>query len=334
MWLTVLGIIILCAAIIDLLWTTLGTHGGGPVSAPMTSVMWSVFEKIGKKRRHRLLSFVGSIILFDVLVFWIAMVWIGWTLVFYGRHAIVDSSSGKPSDFPSVITFVAAQMFTPGTSQYIARSSLWKVTGSIAAGSGLVLITVAITYIVAVLSAAVEKRTLGSYIWDMGATPEGIIERAWAGDRFEDIQQHLVEVVGAIELFAENHLAYPVLQYFHSENRRNASPLRIAALFDTLMLLTAGVVDAYRPPRMALLSACDAIRGLAETLEGEFVKPADEAPPYPDISILRSRDIPAVNDEDFRRAVDKESAVRRRLAGLVDKAGWTWADVFSRELNP
>ena len=50
--------------------------------------------------------------------------------------------------------------------------------------------------------------------------------------------------------------------------------------------------------------------------------------------ILKSRDIPTATEEEFRRAVECESKTRRRLLGLVIDSGWTWSDVFSRELKP
>lgn len=333
-WWSVVGLLVLVAGTVDVLWTTIGTHGGGPLSSPTTKLVWKAMKKVAVGPFHRVLSFGGSIMVFFVLFFWVFLAWSGWSLVFWGANAIIDLSAHRPADFWSVVYFVAAQMFTPGTSQYAPETSLWKVVASVASMAGLVMITLSITYILAVLDAAINKRELGAFIWDMGATPEGIIDRAWTGEKFEDIHQHLIEIVGNVEEFAENHLAYPVLQYFHSENRRTAAPLRLAALFDMLMLLTHGVAPSIRPPKLPLLSASDAIRGLGDVLEGEFVTPAEEPPPIPDMNILRSRDIPTVTEEEFRKRVDEESKVRRQLLGLVRDSAWTWDDVFIRKNDP
>ena len=330
------GILVLLAGFGDLLWTTLGTHGGGPVSGPLTRLGWLAMKWVHKRGPfHRLLSFGGSLLLFWLLLFWVFIVWLGWTLVFTGAaSSVVIEKTGAPVDVWSRIYYVAALMFTPGTSQYVPNGAVWKVISSVAAGSGLIVVTLAITYVLAVLSAVVGKRTLGSYIWDMGATPELIIDRAWTGTNFASVDQYLIQLVGALELFAENHLAYPILQYFHSENRRTAAPLRIAALFDTLLLVSEGADPSVRPPKLALLSACDAIRCLTEVLEAEFVTPADEAPPHPDLEILRSRRIPAQNEKEFHAAVDRFRDVRRSLLGMIYDAGWTWDDVLKTEMKP
>lgn len=336
MWWLIAGIVVLLAAFVDLLWTTLGTHGGGPLSGPLTRIAWRAMRWVHERGPfHRLLSFAGSVLLFCLLLFWIFLVWLGWTLVFTGApSAVLVEKTGAAVDVWSRIYFVAALMFTPGTSEYVPNGGTWKVVSSLAAGSGLVVVTLAITYILAVLNAAVGKRTVGSFIWDMGATPELIIDRAWTGKTFDDLDQYLIELVAALELLAENHLAYPILQYFHSENRRTATPLRIAALFDTLILLSEGTDLSVRPPKLGMFSACDAVRCLTEVLEEEFVKPADQAPPHPDLQILRSRRIPSRNEKEFHDAVDRFADIRRSLLGMIHDAGWEWTDVLRTEMNP
>ncbi len=91
-----------------------------------------------------------------------------------------------------------------------------------------------------------------------------------------------------IETFAEQHLAYPILQYYTAENRRTAAPLRLAALYDTLMLLSEGAASEVRPPRLLIHGCRDAVRGFTEVIAAEFVKPAEDPPPWPDLNILVS----------------------------------------------
>ena len=330
------GILVLLAAIVDLFWTTLGTHGGGRISAPITRVLWAAVRKIHQRRPfHRVLSFVGSILLFGLVLFWVLLVWLGWTLVFTGSPtAVIVEKTGEPVDVWTRIYFVASLMFTPGSSQYVPNGSVWKIAASLAAGSGLVVVTLSITYILSVLSAIIEKRTLASAVWDIGGTPERIIDRSWTGEKFEDIQQHMIEIITGLELLAENHLAYPIIEYFHGENRRVAAPLRIAALYDTLLLLREGVDASVRPPKLVLYSTCDAIENLTDVLLGEFISPAKEPPPRPDFEILRSRAVPVRDEKEYIAAVESYNEVRRRLLGMIHDSGWTWEDVFNMKSEP
>ena len=59
----VVGGAILLGNALDIAWTTLGTHGGGPVSAPTLSMFWKLAVRLHKRhKKHRLLSFAGSLV--------------------------------------------------------------------------------------------------------------------------------------------------------------------------------------------------------------------------------------------------------------------------------
>ncbi len=38
--------------------------------------------------------------------------------------------------------------------------------------------------------------------------------------------------------------------------------------------------------------------------------------------------------EEFGKAVDGESDIRKRLLGMIIESGWEWKDVFSLDLKP
>src|SRR6266550_2528493 len=236
MWLVIAGVIVLVVGSVDLIWTTLGTHGGGPISAPIAKILWKGMTTIHRRMpQHRALSFGGSVILLSLIGSWLLMVLVGWTLVFEGApHAVVELQTRHPANFVSA--------------------------------SGLFVVTLSITYLLAVLGAIVEKRALASAIWDMGGTSEGLIDRAWTGDHFSALDNPMMHLMTGIETFAEQQLAYPILQYFHAENHRTAAPLRIAALHDALLLMCKGVAPERRPPKIVALSALDSIRGFAEVI--------------------------------------------------------------------
>src|SRR5436309_5778991 len=90
---TVAGTIIILAAGIDLIWTTLGTHGGGPVSDTLLNGVWKLLVSLHRRRPvHRLLSYAGSVMLALIVIIWMGLVWAGCVLVFEGRRdSIVDS---------------------------------------------------------------------------------------------------------------------------------------------------------------------------------------------------------------------------------------------------
>lgn len=332
----VVGFAILAADVVDIVWTTLGTHGGGPISTPVTDLVSHIALKLHKRRpHHRLLSFVGSITIVVLLVLWVSMMWGGWFIIFNARpDAIVDSHTHAAADVVGRLYFTAYSISTMGNGDFVPHGSLWRVLTSLATLSGLGTVSMAITFLMNVLPAVVLTRTLGSYISDLGGTPTEIIRRAWDGKNFDSLNDHFLEMTGMIHIFTEQHLAYPVLQYFHSEHERTAASLRLAALNELVILLAHGVVEESRPMPMVILPVKEALTGLATVVEREFVEPAKDPPPPPSLSVLRQFSVPTVSDEQFARALQDCQESRRFFAGLLEDDGWPWERLWTGPRHP
>jgi hypothetical protein len=324
------GPLILLAITVDVVWTTIGTHGGGPISKHLTQALWHaalwLHERTGR-RHHGALSFVGAIILLATVVFWIAATVVAWVLIFSASpESLVDARTRHPADLGGRIFFVAYAMSTMGNGDFQPVSTLWRVLTSVMTLSGLTFVTLAVTFIISVLSAVVEMRALAAMISDMGATPEGILRRAWDGERFEGLENFLLQLTGMLHVFVEQHLAYPVLQYFHSERARTAAPLRLNALHDAALFVSFGADEPAQIGGLKSVPLLDALAAFAEMSTHEVAHDASETPPLPDLELLRSIGIPTVAEADFRRALEKREKTRRGLYAVLRHDGWVWDD--------
>jgi hypothetical protein len=322
----IFGFGLIAAVNVDVIWTALGTHGGGPVSGPFTAMLWRIGRAtLGKREQHRLLSFAGSAIVTLQLILWVSMLWGGWFLVFSARpDAIVDARTHAPADVPSRIYFSAYLLSTLGNGDYIPSTGGWKILCGIATLGGLGTLTMAITFVLQVLSAVVSKRQMAAYISDLGAVPRDILRCAWTGLRFDSLADHLIEITQIIPRYTEEHLAYPVLLYYHSETERTAATLRLASLYELVLLLRSGVALEARMPPMVIEPLFRSLVGFADVVCGEWIEPTDEPPPPPSLSILRELGSPTVDDADFARAMDAVAKERRFFAGLLDADSWPW----------
>ncbi len=327
----VLGVLVLVVVAVDVVWTTIGTHGGGPVSKHVTRGLWHVTTALHRatgRRHHFALSFAGSLILIAIVIFWIALTAAGWLLIFSSNpNAIVDSHTRQPADLGGRFYFVAYAMSTMGNGDFQPASTTWRIVTSIATLSGITTVTLVVTFILAVLSAVVEKRALAALISDMGSTPARILRRAWSGEKFDGLESYLVQLTGMLHVFVEQHLAYPVLHYFHSETTRTAASVRLNALHDTLLLLARGTDPSKRLGRMTTEPLLEAFDALAHVFRQEFIAESDDEPPAPSLDVLRDAGIPAVSDDEFRDAVKRSMRTRKTLLGLLEDDGWTWTEV-------
>jgi hypothetical protein len=327
--LVVLGALVLLAVWVDIIWTTLGTHGGGPLTRHLDAGMWRFALWLHSRRRnHRALSFAGSTILVSTLAFWICATWLGWVLIYSSNPiSLVETKTHAATDLAGRIYFVGYTMFTMGNGEIQPNGPRWRVLTAICCGSGLGAVSLGITFLLEVLSAVVHRRSLGAYISDLGGTTETIVARSWTGEEFDSLKDHLLTLTSSIHAFTDEHLAYPVLHYFHSENERAAASLRLVALHETVFLIAEGTQKEKRLPAMITEPLRSAIMGFAHVLSDEFVEPEGHSPPPPPLHVLRDANVPTVDDETFAAAVEKARDLRRFLLGLLHDDGWTWEEM-------
>lgn len=317
------GTAILIANLVDICWTVLGTHGGGPISRPVLSFFWRCAVALHRRRPHHYaLSFVGSTLLVALLVLWTTLLWLGWFVVFSADpHALTSSQTHMPAGTVNRLYFVGYCLATLGNGDYMPVSHLWQVLTAILTIAGLGTLSMTITFLLNILPAVVQQRTLAAYIADMGGSAAVILQRAWNGERFDALDQHFVQLTPMIHLYTEQHLAYPVLHFFHSETERTAASVQLTTLFHLVFLLDEGLAPSLRLPRLFIQPLRGAMRGLSDVAFAEFVHPRP-APPPPPLSILRDLDIPTVDDETYRKAAEDHVRARRFFAGLVHDDGW------------
>jgi hypothetical protein len=328
----VAGAIIILAAGVDLIWTTLGTHGGGPVSDTLLNAIWKLLLRLHRRNaRHRLLSYVGSLLLSLIVVIWMGLFWAGCFLVFEGRRdSIVDSHTRRVATTEEKFFFTGSTLFTFGTADYAANGPWWRLATVVTGAIGLGSVTLAITFLLQVLQSVVTKRSLAVYISDVGATPYEILNRSWTGERFEGLDGHMATITEQLHIVTEQHLAYPVLRYFHSEKRRTASTVRLAGLYEMTLILEAGVAPHLRLGRISIYPLRDALAGYCEALSGMFVSAAPVPPPLPSLAAIRDLGVETVDEATFAAAAGEESPlyIRRFFLGLLHADGWAWDDVW------
>lgn len=333
-WLLLLaGVALLLLVLLDALWTTLAPLGAGPVTKGLARGLWSLALAVHRAsgRAHRLLSVVGPVLLFLAFLWWVAGLWTGWTLVFAAAEGSIQrAQTGEPADLASMIYFVGFTLFTMGNGDYVPSTNGWEVTTSVAALSGLFVVTLAITYLVPVVSAVTAKRKLAGHLDDLGRSPEAIVRTAWDGSGFSQFAQHLAQLVPEIEMHTQRHLAYPVVHYFHSTDRRTAAGPALAAFGEALQLLETGVAPDVRPAPAVLVPARRAVEDYLRTLRDGFVSPGAEAPLLPDLGALSAAGIPTVGADDFEAATQCKSEDRRTLLALVRDTGWNWENLDAR----
>jgi len=79
------------------------------------------------------------------------------------------------------IWFVLYTMFTLGNGDYTPNGGAYQLAGGAAVASGMSLITLAVTYLLSVISAVTQKRSFAGQVSSFGESPESSSPRPGMG---------------------------------------------------------------------------------------------------------------------------------------------------------
>ena len=276
-----IGIVVVLAALIDTIWTTLWVGGGaGPITRAASHLIWRIINLVGS---HRLMTIAGPLVLTFTIVTWLSLLWLGWFLIFWSYPpSLLATSTETVADSSDRIYFVGYTIFTLGNGDFSPNGAIWKFLTALASGMGLFTATLAITYL---------------------------------------------SIASQLTKLSQQYLAYPVFQYFHSDQAAKSPIVSLARLDQVLLIASHGVPGQLRSSEVILNSTRSAIADVLESLPRQFAKPANDPLPVPSLDALRSRGQPAVSAEEFTSAIGSELDRRRRLRGLLNAHGWGVDDV-------
>ena len=330
----IFGIVLILMVVLDLAYTTLTPIGAGHLTGIMSRFVWKMFYLFaGGKGRSRMLNYAGTVTIFMILLMWLLMIWFGNTFIFaFDPNSIVHSEDKTYADFVDKFYFVGYTLSTMGYGDYVPVNSVWKIYSACISFSGLILLSIAISYVLPVVSADYHKRRLSIHIAALGTSPYRIIENSWNGKDFSNINEHLVQVSSDIMLYGQHHIAYPVIHFFHNSDAEENAALNLATLDEALSIMWICFPDHLLPNKYNILIARRAISGYLRTLKSSFIKADEIAPPEPDFTELgKLQQYIEKNDSDITKEYVKLDNRRRLLKGLLKEDGWVWEDLVNRD---
>ncbi len=317
-------------AFMDALSTTLWVDGSaGPISSRLAKWIWRGALAVAG-RRHRALSLVGPFVLSLIIMLWVVMLWLGWTLIFSADDAsILHGTTKMPANWPARFYFIGYLLFTAGLGDYAPNGGTWQLMAVLTNMTGLLLATLGITYILSIITAVVQKRAFASQVSGLGRNAAKLVESGWNGRDLRDLDLPLSALASQLARISEQYRAYPVLQYYHP-SQPEKSPTVAASLFDdALTLIRFGIPTELRPSRAVIRSARSSVESFLETAPPALIHARPEGPPAPDLIALADLGIPTLPQDQFSKDIQELSRRRQRMLGLLKNNGWQWEDTRS-----
>lgn len=330
---TILGVCILAFVSFDILWTTLLIAGGGPMTYRIITGIWSFFLVLNDKAgKHKILPYGGLVIIVINITCWVGLTYLGWVLIFSGHEqAVLHSQSLTPADLYSRIYYVGFTLITLGIGDYVPGTDLWKFVTIIASANGFIFVTLAITYLLPIVSAVVQKRQFGSYVFSLGATPAAILNNAWNGSDYSGLSPHFTSLTPQVLDLGQKHLAYPILHCFHTPERQTAAAPNIIVLDEALSILEYAIPSAQQPDQLSVTSLRYAISIFLGNRHATSLENDAATPPLPDLASVLAKGANLSAFESGMQAIERR---RQLLHSLIQHDGWEWQEAITPPQAP
>lgn len=316
-----LSVVLLCFVLWDVFITVFSTEGAGPFTRFWSRKLWNGLLRIHQRRPiHHVLSLTGPLILIVTIVLWYFLLGLAVLLMLVTSSAsVIDSTTGEQANLSEKLYFVSTTISSLGYGDWVPASFPWTFISTLSTLAGTVILTISLSYVLAVLGAAIERRSLAQGVFSMGDSVEKIIEAAQLGDPPNSLKPYVLALSTQITHQGLRHLAYPVLKYFHA-TKAELSPVRaILLLSDTVFILDL-LPAGRRPPAgvsRTLRSSVSSFTELAHT--GLAHKPERCDGGLLQIARRCGVDLPS---EELERALEDYLPVRTNLVAMCREDGW------------
>ncbi|MGX5914015.1 potassium channel family protein [Aliidiomarina sp. Khilg15.8] len=309
----IIGALILCVVLLDLIVTTLTTDGVGPLSNWLSYVTWAGFRQ--SKRlfgNTRLLMVSGPVTLILIILLWAIGTWAGWFLIFsWDAITIVRDGSGSIANWPERLYYVGYTITTTGYGDFRTADTMGQIFSVVASVNGLSLLTLGVTYSIQVLMALTEKRRLAVLIEVL--EPEILQCKHTSADSSDVFADELGKLDAHIASVSQKYLAYPVIHFFHDRARQASLPLKIAVLHQCLTRMDERFGERSYKLAVQIRKTETLLRMLVvNALKSHWSSTQD-------VTYHASRKF-----EGEGEAERGESALQTLLMRYVESAGWDW----------
>lgn len=236
----------------------------------------------------------------------------------------MDPQNRGPVAWTDVIYFTGFTIFTLGVGDYVPKEGVWQILTTLASANGMLFLTMSASYVVSILSAVTQKRSWADSISGLGKNGEEFVRSSWNGRDFHNINLILATYADQLSTITAQHNAYPVLHYYHSQKASKALVSSLAIFDEGLTIILYGIPEKNQPNYALVKNARSSVGSYMEAMGSNFVKPAEEVPPPPDLKAMREAGLPVVSSQGFEGAVSELDDRRRMLAGFVQEDLREW----------
>ena len=325
------GILVVALTAYDFFNTTLSSNGAGFMTHRVSQLIWRSFLRVSRlSDSPPVLKSAGISVILTLIILWLGLLWLGLFLILLGDYdSVVTAARSLPASALDKLYYSGYVLSTMGNGDFKPGSTRWQLVTAVFSFAGFIFITTAMTYVISVASAIIDKRSLSLFIANMGDSPQELLTNAWDGESLSGLTSVATELRQMINRHVQNHRAYSTLHFFHSGRKRSSIAINIVKLDEALSIALLLFDPVTVQDRQALRPLRNALSTYLDTLDKTFVRSAQEIDVLPDLSDLKGEQMEVLTDPAaIKEKLGELTSRRKLLAGFLYNNGWNWKEVY------
>lgn len=209
-----LGMAVVFTTMADFLLTTISIRREGPLTRLASDRIGRLLDR--SEEDGPISDLRGPVLLSLLAALWIGGLWLGWVLVVWPGHGALSGPEGSAVGIADVAGFVGSTLSTMGLGVVTPRDPAWHIVAVLISVTGMVVLTLTVSYIFNVTTVATSSRALARHL-DM------LRDRAGSGDR-PDARSLILRAADTLidraSLLADQRRSYPLAVHYDREGSR------------------------------------------------------------------------------------------------------------------
>ncbi|HSK17948.1 MAG TPA: potassium channel family protein [Longimicrobiales bacterium] len=270
-----IGAAIVVFLTVDVFLTVFHAQGhAGPFTRLQMRAVWALARMVGVRRhgppRDALLGLAAPFMVVLTLALWVLLLVIGFALIYLPHvQSFLFSPGGLRTPWWEALYYSGYTAATLGLGDMVPDLTGLRLLTVLEAFTGFALLSVSVTYMLAVYRELIAKRSLASDIAGYFRTGVTQVRHFMSGEGRNEVARWTEDITSSLLHVMEAHFQYPVLHYYRSSDPDRALPLQLAPL-----LRTFGDDSPRQDPvehHPSLRSMRDAVRVYLMTVEDVFI---------------------------------------------------------------
>lgn len=256
---SIIGAIILFLLVWDVFATVFIPRGlSGPFTQNSHHLIWRLWCRInctGTTAARRRLSRLGPVLVVFTVLGWAILLWLGFALIFYPYAADFHHGTSSPSDWITALYVSGYSVTTLGVGDIVPTAGDMRILSVVAAGSGFILISIAVTYLLSFYAALGRVTALAYEVHRFlgrsdGYRPVDVVITAINADCIEEMKNWLADIGTTLSQVLMAEQQYTLLNYFHEPDDM-ALPVSLTDVLE-LTTICRSVLSPVAYPSLAL----------------------------------------------------------------------------------